>query len=71
MIFASIHYFTNSSCALLWFCGISIQFNYLFHQFVFVVQVKGKISLKGKKHSGSKKTPMVLANLGPSTFLPF
>ena len=43
----------------------------LFHQFVFVVQVKGKFSLKGEKHSRSKKTPMLLANLGPSTFFPF
>ena len=49
----------------------SIQFNSLFHQFVFWVQFEGKLSLKGEKHSRSKKTPMLLANLGPVTFCPF
>jgi hypothetical protein len=39
--------------------------SYLLYKF------KVKSSFKGEKHSGSKKTPMVLADLGPALLIPF
>ena len=49
----------------------SIQFNSLFHQFLFWVQFEGKLSLKGGKTFEVQETLMFLANLGPVTFFPF